>query len=637
MNRAYAVILLSYVTLGVLYALVPFVLIVGFQLQERRHAGIIADINPVFATAVQVEPRLRMLFPHDWAWCSIGQLGLTALLLLASAAVLRRIARTAGEKPAAVSPESYIPIASVAQPTAAAGGTFDGPTAVGPVPPPLPVPQPPAAVVGYATPQRADAPGALRVLLLGPFWVMGYFLGIGRFARARRMRDVSDNPVLWREVQRPLLARPWQRVVATAATLAILLIIYACIGNNLDEPDGQIGFAIIFGGLTWLLVSVLSATAVTGEKEGDTWTLLLATPLSGGQIVWGKAAGLARRMVWPVALLVAHFALFIVAGVVHPISLALVLWVVLTFNSVWLATGIFFSLRMRRVTFAVIANLMLAVVVYTIPYALLFVFSAIADLRGSNVIELPLWYLPYFYLGEGMQDLNQHYGRFRGYYQGSYHDFSLPGMWRNVSAAGFFTAVVLIGLLHLVVAYMILARTAASFDAVVGRAGRQAHTGTFDTDEAVIPVAAARYAPLGRRLAAALLDGALLRACGALLGLVAGLVAALNLPEDAPSRAAERLFGDYALWGVLLSFVAAWPYYAFFESSRRRATPGKIATGLFVADTDGRRVSFWAATRRFFGKFLSSLLLFTGHASALSDPQRRTFYDRIARTVVLER
>jgi uncharacterized RDD family membrane protein YckC/ABC-type transport system involved in multi-copper enzyme maturation permease subunit len=477
----------------------------------------------------------------------------------------------------------------------------------------------------------------LRVLLLGPFWLVGYCFGIGRFARARRPRDVSDNPVLWRELQRPLLARPWQRVVATAVSLGILLIIYACIGNDLDESGAQIGFAIIFGGLAWLLVAVLSATAVTGEKESDTWTLLLAAPLSGRQIVWGKVAGLARRMLWPLGLIAAHFAIFILTGIIHPLSLPLVLWVTVTFNSVWLATGVLLSLRMRRVTFAVIANLMLAVVVYTIPFALLFVFSAIADVSGSDIIELPLWYLPYYFLGEGMQDLNQHFARHRGYYPNAYHEFSLPGMRRDVSAAGFAAAVVLIGLLHLLVAYFILARTAASFDAVVGRAGRQAHTGTFDTDEAVIPVAGARYAPLGRRLAAALLDGALLRACGALLGLVAGLVAALNLPEDAPSRAAERLFGDYALWGVLLSFVAAWPYYAFFESSRRRATPGKIAMGLFVADADGRRVTFWAATRRFFGKFLSSLLLFTGHASALSDPQRRTLYDRVARTVVLER
>jgi uncharacterized RDD family membrane protein YckC len=386
---------------------------------------------------------------------------------------------------------------------------------------------------------------------------------------------------------------------------------------------------------------VLSATAVTGEKEGDTWTLLLATPLSGRQIVWGKAAGLARRMVWPMALIAAHFALFVVTGVIHPMSVLLVLWVIVTFNSVWLATGVYFSLRMRRVTFAVIANLMLAVVVYTIPFALLFVFTSVADLRGpdqENIVSAPLWYLPYYYLGEGMQDLNQHFGhRGYNYYQNAYHDYSLPGLWRGVSAETFFLVVVLIGLLHLVVASMILRQTAASFDAVVGRAGRQAHVGTFDTDEAVIPVAGARYASLWQRLAAALLDGALLRACGALLGLVAGLIAAINLPEDAPSRAAERLFGQYALWGMLLSFVAAWPYYALFESSRRRATPGKIAMGLFVADAEGRRVTFANATGRFFGKFFSSLLLFIGHAFAVTDPQRRTLYDRVARTVVLRR
>src|SRR3954453_21492032 len=120
-------------------------------------------------------------------------------------------------------------------------------------------------------------------------------------------------------------------------------------------------------------------------------------------------------MVWPVGLIAAHFAIFVVTGVIHPLSLPLVLWVIVTFNSVWLATGVFLSLRMRRVTFAVIANLMLAVVVYAIPYALLFVFASIADLPGStkrDLVAAPLWYLPYYYLGEGLNDLNRDFHRF---------------------------------------------------------------------------------------------------------------------------------------------------------------------------------------------------------------------------------
>ena len=45
-------------------------------------------------------------------------------------------------------------------------------------------------------------------------------------------------------------------------------------------------------------------------------------------------------------------------------SAVLVLWVMLTFNSVWVATGLYFSLRFGRPTFAVIATLVTAVILY---------------------------------------------------------------------------------------------------------------------------------------------------------------------------------------------------------------------------------------------------------------------------------
>ena len=48
----------------------------------------------------------------------------------------------------------------------------------------------------------------------------------------------------------------------------------------LDDSELQMVYAVIFNGLYWLLVAVLSATAIAQEKESDTWTLLLTAPLS---------------------------------------------------------------------------------------------------------------------------------------------------------------------------------------------------------------------------------------------------------------------------------------------------------------------------------------------------------------------
>ena len=86
--------------------------------------------------------------------------------------------------------------------------------------------------------------------------------------------------------------------------------------------------------------------------------------MTGAAIVFGKAAGVLRRMMWPFALVAAHFALFTLCGVIRPEAFALVLWVMVTFNAIWIATGIYLSLRLRTVTFAVILNLLLAVIAY---------------------------------------------------------------------------------------------------------------------------------------------------------------------------------------------------------------------------------------------------------------------------------
>ena len=79
----------------------------------------------------------------------------------------------------------------------------------------------------------------------------------------------------------------------------LLLVTYALLANvnGLDDEDTQIGYAVVFNGLFMLLVCVLAGTAIAQEKESDTWTLLLATPISGWDIVWGKVLGQLRRLI----------------------------------------------------------------------------------------------------------------------------------------------------------------------------------------------------------------------------------------------------------------------------------------------------------------------------------------------------
>jgi ABC-type transport system involved in multi-copper enzyme maturation permease subunit len=158
------------------------------------------------------------------------------------------------------------------------------------------------------------------------------------------------------------------------------------------------GYAFVFNFILWLLVTVFSATAIAQEKESDTWTLLLTTPVSGTTVVFGKAIGLLRRMMWPTILIVAHFAIFALTGVISPGSFFIAIWVIVTFNTVWIATGIYLSLRIKTVIFAVILNLLLGIAVYGLTPALLWLGGSMSSSRtGDRMAEQIAWILPYNY------------------------------------------------------------------------------------------------------------------------------------------------------------------------------------------------------------------------------------------------
>lgn len=88
---------------------------------------------------------------------------------------------------------------------------------------------------------------------------------------------------------------------------------------------------------------------------------------------------------------------------------------------------------------------------------------------------------------------------------------------------------------------------------------------------------------------------------------------------------------------VWLSVIMTWLYFALFESSKLRATPGKLLLGLAVTDLAGEQISFIKATTRFFAKWLSTLLLFAGHILAAFTPRKQALHDLLAQTLVIRR
>jgi uncharacterized RDD family membrane protein YckC len=93
----------------------------------------------------------------------------------------------------------------------------------------------------------------------------------------------------------------------------------------------------------------------------------------------------------------------------------------------------------------------------------------------------------------------------------------------------------------------------------------------------------------------------------------------------------------FVLWFWGLNLVGIWLYFALFESSTWQATPGKRALSLFVTDMQGRRISFARATGRYFGKILSSVILFIGYFMAGFTERKQALHDILADCLVLRR
>ena len=397
LNRSYVVILLSYGLILMHYMFFPMILAM-FMTAGRGgppRMDILGVLSPFLSILFVAEPMIP--FGSTWlTWigASLLQLGEAAGLVVCSAMVLRRIARRAGEHAA-----------------------------------------PPMAQPGSIPARDSNV----------------------KSARGRARREVSNDPIACRELRRTLLSKPWHRIVAVIALVGGLLATYLALAVNrsLGDWQAQIVYAVVFNALIWLLVAVLAATVISQEKESDTWTLLLATPLSGWDVVRGKVLGLLRRLIWPMVLIAVHFMLF-AFGPLELVSVLVILWVMVTFNSVWLATGMYLSLRFARPTFAVIANLLLAVGLYLGVLAVLGIVGNLTD--HYRIAQVVGWYAPYTYLILGIDGIHR-----------AAPAFFMPNDVR-LDRFEFLRVVFFVGLAHLVLAGAILAIVARSFDRIVGRA-----------------------------------------------------------------------------------------------------------------------------------------------------------------------
>jgi uncharacterized RDD family membrane protein YckC len=112
-------------------------------------------------------------------------------------------------------------------------------------------------------------------------------------------------------------------------------------------------------------------------------------------------------------------------------------------------------------------------------------------------------------------------------------------------------------------------------------------------------------------------------------------------PSETQSQIHEQ-FGFTFLFWVLCFFVfVEWLYFASMESSKLRATLGKLVLGLEVGDANGNPIGFWKASRRFAcGRLLMhvpqlGLYYFAVDCGCIGvTPGKRAIHDRISGCVV---
>ena len=216
----------------------------------------------------------------------------------------------------------------------------------------------------------------------------------------RSIRTPWGPPMAWKELKAPLLGRrPIITVIVLGLFLAMVLptYIYWADEGVLDNDGVHIAYGMIYMVLGLLCTVVYAATGVTTEKESRTWSGLLCTTMTDRQIIWGKLAGVAWRCLPAWSPLLAHVWIFAMFGYIHPIALLQVPFIVFWSWAIVAGAGLYFSVRFRRTTTAVVVNVVLFAALWL---GLTFILAMIGLSAGSgDLVELYVDALPFMHLG----------------------------------------------------------------------------------------------------------------------------------------------------------------------------------------------------------------------------------------------
>jgi uncharacterized RDD family membrane protein YckC len=143
------------------------------------------------------------------------------------------------------------------------------------------------------------------------------------------------------------------------------------------------------------------------------------------------------------------------------------------------------------------------------------------------------------------------------------------------------------------------------------------------------------YAGFWRRFVAMIIDGLVFTPLLVIVIVMSGLFGIAMQPRADSEGLMGAFFGIGVILMICLLFVGSWLYHTMMESSRYQATLGKKAVGIIVTDMNGNRISFARANARFFGKWVSGMIMNIGYLMAAFTEKKQALYDILAGCLVV--
>lgn len=200
-------------------------------------------------------------------------------------------------------------------------------------------------------------------------------------AKGKKMRIV--NPILKKElklgsrsIRLPLSVMFYDIVLAIVAVIAILIAAFA--GSSGGRIDFS-GFLYIFQvigwiqlGITLLIVPILTAGAISGEREKQTLEIMLTTPEKPLAIVWGKLlASLSNYLIFIISSIPIMAIAFVLGGLNWFALLGYILMMLLT--AIYIGSvGIFCSSAFKKTIASIVMTFLLEFALLALPVVLFF-------------------------------------------------------------------------------------------------------------------------------------------------------------------------------------------------------------------------------------------------------------------------